>query len=131
MDFTLTSTFPYQGWTIKYTLLRSPTPSHQPPVVFVHGTPWSSTVFIPLAKALLAKGRTVLLYDLPGYGVSQDYTSPSKNAATTGMFEGDTSVKFQGEALAALLTHLKLDGKHSMAPPAVIAHDIAGESPAS
>jgi len=131
MDFTLKSTFPYQGWKIKYTLLQSPTPSHQPSVVFVHGTPWSSLVFIPLAKALLARGRTVLLYDLPGYGVSQEYSPPSQESATTALFDGDTSVKFQGEALAALLTHLKLDDKHSVAPPAVIAHDIAGESPVS
>ncbi|KAM3423738.1 hypothetical protein BST61_g1147 [Cercospora zeina] len=42
------------------------------------------------------------------------------------LFKGDTSVRFQAEALAALLNYLHIDGKHSNPPPHIIAHDIAG-----
>ena len=61
------------GWTIKYGVFGEETPNVQT-VVFVHGTPWSSVVFKPLAKALLARGGwRVVLYDLAGYGESQEY----------------------------------------------------------
>ena len=96
----------------------------RPTVVFVHGTPWSSDVFFPLANAILAHRRyRVLLYDLPGYGRSQQYNGKAKSSSK---FPGDTSVKTQAIALASLLEHLKLDVKDGRRAPAVIAHDIAG-----
>lgn len=43
-------------------------------IVFVHGTLWSSVVFKPLTKVLLARGEyCVVLYDLAGYGQSQNF----------------------------------------------------------
>ncbi|OBT80923.1 hypothetical protein VF21_00130 [Pseudogymnoascus sp. 05NY08] len=131
MDLPLT--YQFQGWNIRYDLKR-PTgnttgvnQSQTKPVVFVHGTPWSSVVFKPIVEALLAKDSyQILVYDLPGYGQSQEY-NPTINAPTSkASFPGDTSVKFQATALAALLTYVNLDGKGDNPAPAVIAHDIAG-----
>lgn len=122
MPNTLSQTFPYAGWSIKYEILdNSPSAESKKTVVFVHGTPWSSVVFRPLAEALSAIYKyRVLLYDLAGYGKSQSL-DPATTTTKAG-FPGDTSVKFQAELLAALLAHLS----QSDCTPAVIAHDIAG-----
>lgn len=70
-------------------------------------------------EILLSKpGYQVLIYDLPGYGQSQSY---SHGVLLKAGFQGDTSVKFQAKALAALIQHV-----HLSSPPAVVAHDIAG-----
>jgi pimeloyl-ACP methyl ester carboxylesterase len=126
----LPSTFHHNNWEIKYALLSSPTAtsslsSPQQTLVFIHGTPWSSAVFSPFTTSLLrtTPNLTILLYDLPGYGQSQTLTSP--NPGPKG-FPGSTSVKDQASALAALLSHLSLDGKNGNTAPAVLAHDIAG-----
>ncbi|KFY18721.1 hypothetical protein V493_08392 [Pseudogymnoascus sp. VKM F-4281 (FW-2241)] len=130
MDLPLT--YEFQGWNIQYDLKKSrnTTVLNQAQakcVVFVHGTPWSSVVFKPIVEALLAKGSYhVLVYDLPGYGQSQEYNPDSSAATSKADFPGDTSVKFQATALAELLRHVKLDGKDSNPAPAIIAHDIAG-----
>lgn len=127
MDFN--KTLVYADFHIKYAVLEPEVnpigSSRRLTVVFVHGTPWSSVVFQPLAKALLATNQyRVLLYDLPGYGRSQHYTGrPRKDDE---LFEGNTSVKAQAAALAALLEHLQLDGESGASAPAVVAHDIAG-----
>ena len=122
MSFELPDLFVHNGWTIKY-LARGREDASSPSrswVVFVHGTPWCSDVFRPLSEALWATGRfNLLLYDLPGYGQSQYFDE-------TGTFEQDTSVKAQGEALAALLQHLNIDGKDARKKPHVVSHDIAG-----
>lgn len=124
----LPSTFHHSNWNIKYTLLSPSAPSASPPktLVFVHGTPWSSTVFSPLATALqtTTPNLTILLYDLPGYGQSQTLSPPT--APGPKGFSGSTSVRAQASALAALLAHLSLDGKNGNTAPAVLAHDIAG-----
>ncbi|KAK3075602.1 hypothetical protein LTR53_000940 [Teratosphaeriaceae sp. CCFEE 6253] len=132
MAMDLSSTYHFKDWDIKYTLAisndsRESEPRQLKPVVFVHGTPWSSAVFRPVIEALLARGPyQILVYDLPGYGQSQTY-NPSSETRTSGQsFEGDTSVRFQAEALAGLLEHTQLDGKDGHPTPAVIAHDIAG-----
>lgn len=129
----LTSTFRHDGWDIKYSLLSSSpqtTPSNNPQspaqtLVFIHGTPWSSTVFAPLARSLLTthSNLTILLYDLPGYGQSQHL---STHGIGPKGFTGTTSIRAQASALSALLSHLSLDGKGSSTKPAVLAHDIAG-----
>ena len=128
----LSSDFQCQGWTVKYALFEpesSPNNRSQEltTVVFVHGTPWSSIVFHPITKALLANGGyRVLLYDVPGYGQSQHIETASTSHSQSSKFAGDTSVKAQAEVLTELLKHLKLDGRNGNTAPAVIAHDIAG-----
>lgn len=126
----LPSIFKFKGWSIRYKLCTPNNPSTQQPVklaVFVHGTPWSSVVFRPIIEALLAKGsHGILVYDLPGYGQSQDLEGDSGPGNSTADFHGDTSVRFQAEALTALLEHTQLDGRNGHPSPAIIAHDIAG-----
>jgi pimeloyl-ACP methyl ester carboxylesterase len=78
-----------------------------PAVVFLHGTPWSSALWRPIADALSAR-YTVHLWDMPGYGLS------SKRA------EHDVDLGTQGELFAALLREWGLERPH------VVAHDIGG-----
>lgn len=123
--FDLPETFAHNGWSIRYLARRAKyedsSAAASPWVVFVHGTPWSSDVFRPLANALSAGGNfNVVLYDLPGYGQSQTFNNSQAD------LEPDTSVKAQSESLAALLDHLGLDGKDGNTSPHVVAHDIAG-----
>ena len=77
-----------------------------PPVVFCHGTPWSSALWRPIAEALSAE-RTVYVWDMLGYGASS-------------MTGGDVSLAEQGRILADLLVHWEL------AAPDVVAHDYGG-----
>jgi pimeloyl-ACP methyl ester carboxylesterase len=78
-----------------------------PPVVFCHGTPWSSALWAPFAEALATQFR-VYLWDMPGYGQS------SKDA------EHRVSLDVQGQLFADLLQHWGLDEPH------VVAHDYGG-----
>jgi pimeloyl-ACP methyl ester carboxylesterase len=78
-----------------------------PPVVFCHGTPFSSRVWAPYAEAL-AQDFTVHLWDMPGYGQS------SKAA------EHPVDFGVQGELLADLI------GAWGLERPHVVAHDFGG-----
>ena len=78
-----------------------------PPVVFCHGTPWSSALWRPFADAL-SSGFRVHLWDMPGYGQS------SMKA------EHRVSLDVQGELLSDLIGHWGLDRPH------LIAHDYGG-----
>lgn len=78
-----------------------------PALVFCHGTPWSSVVWVPFAEAL-SRDFTVHLWDMPGYG------SSSKNPAHA------VDLAVQGEAFAALLQHWTKDPAH------VVAHGYGG-----
>ncbi|MEX5727438.1 pimeloyl-ACP methyl ester carboxylesterase [Rhodovulum iodosum] len=77
-----------------------------PPLVLIHGTPFSSHVWHRIAPVLAVRHR-VYLYDLLGYGAS------AKPA-------GDVSLGVQNGVLAALFAHWQLDA------PGVIAHDFGG-----
>ncbi|MFB7252519.1 alpha/beta fold hydrolase [Microbacterium sp. NPDC056234] len=78
-----------------------------PPLVFLHGTPWSSELWYPIAVAL--SGRfTVYLWDMPGYGAS------SKRP------EHRVDLGAQGELFAHLLTAWGIEEPH------VFAHDYGG-----
>ncbi|MFV0375393.1 alpha/beta fold hydrolase [Microbacterium sp.] len=78
-----------------------------PALVFLHGTPWSSELWRPVAEAL-STSFTVYLWDMPGYG------SSSKDAAHR------VDLGVQGEVFAALLAHWGLTRPH------IIAHDFGG-----
>jgi pimeloyl-ACP methyl ester carboxylesterase len=78
-----------------------------PPLVFCHGTPWSSALWKPIADTL-THDFTVYLWDMLGYGTST-------------MREGqDVSLAAQSALLADLLEHWEL------AEPHVVAHDYGG-----
>lgn len=99
---TLRETFVWNGRTVAWDRFGS-----GPPVVFLHGTPWSSALWRPLAEALAAR-FTVYLWDMPGYGQS------SKDAAHA------VDLGTQGELFAALLTEWRLERPH------IVAHDFGG-----
>jgi pimeloyl-ACP methyl ester carboxylesterase len=78
-----------------------------PPVVLLHGTPFSSYVWRDIAPALAAT-HTVHVWDMAGYGASEKATGQ------------DVSLGAQGRLFAELLDHWQL------ATPAVVAHDFGG-----
>jgi pimeloyl-ACP methyl ester carboxylesterase len=91
-----------EGQQVRWTRIGS-----GPPLVFCHGTPWSSALWRPIAEALSAE-FTAYLWDMPGYGYST-------------MREGqDVSLAAQGVVFAELLQRWQL------AEPQVIAHDYGG-----
>lgn len=79
----------------------------RPPVVLVHGPPFSSVIWDEVAAALAHRFR-VYRWDLAGYG-------PSEQADGQ-----DVSTAAQARILAALLGHWGVD------EPDVVAHDIGG-----
>jgi pimeloyl-ACP methyl ester carboxylesterase len=78
-----------------------------PAVVLCHGTPWSSTLWDGVARAL-ATDHTVYRWDMIGYGSSEKRDGQ------------DVSLAAQGELFAALLDHWGQE------QPAVVAHDYGG-----
>jgi pimeloyl-ACP methyl ester carboxylesterase len=78
-----------------------------PPVVFCHGTPWSSVVWEPFADALSGE-FSVYVWDMPGYGRSSMLQQHAVDLGT------------QGELLRDLLEHWGLERPH------VVAHDFGG-----
>lgn len=75
--------------------------------MFLHGTPWSSRLWAPIAETLVDQ-FTVYLWDMPGYGASSKNTSDPVDLGV------------QGELFADLLEHWDLERPH------VVAHDIGG-----
>lgn len=78
-----------------------------PPLVLLHGTPWSSQLWHPIARAL-AQRFTVHVWDMPGYGASSK--SP-EHAVDLGV---------QGRIFAQLLIEWGLPRPH------IVAHDFGG-----
>ncbi|WP_416375816.1 alpha/beta fold hydrolase [Pseudoclavibacter terrae] len=78
-----------------------------PALVLLHGTPWSSALWRPIAEALSTQ-FTVYLWDMPGYGSSsKDPSHP-------------VDLGLQGELFAELLDFWGLERPH------VVAHDFGG-----
>jgi len=107
--------FAWRGREVAWTAFGS-----GPPLVFCHGTPWSSWLWEPYARAL-ASEFTVHLWDMPGYGAS------SKDPAH------DVDLGTQGELFADLLAHWRrgwadgaADGAADGTAPHVVAHDYGG-----
>ncbi|KAI9752214.1 MAG: hypothetical protein M4579_005717 [Chaenotheca gracillima] len=108
----LTEVFEFESlYRIRWTRLG---PASAPPLIFIHGTPWSSRLWVPYALAF-ATTHSVYLFDNPGYGESQ--TSGEGTVAQA----NDASLDKQAASFAALYRHWKLDR-----PPHVIAHDNGG-----
>lgn len=95
-------TYSFRGQAVHYWVAGS-----GPPLVLVHGTPFSSHVWHRIAP-LFSATRTVYRFDLLGYGASE------KRA------HQDVSLGVQNELLQELL------GAWRLASPEVVAHDFGG-----
>lgn len=93
--------YEFQGRTVAWDAIGS-----GPPLIVVHGTPWSSYNLRHLISAL-ARSHRVYYYDLLGYGRSDK--SP-----------GDVSLGIQNQILDALLDHW------GIAEPIAVGHDFGG-----
>lgn len=102
IDEPLTRVFSWRGRTVRWDSFGT-----GPALVFLHGTPWSSLLWRPIAEAL-SEQFTVYLWDMPGYGFSSKDPSHAVDLGT------------QGELFAELLDSWGLDGPH------VVAHDFGG-----
>ncbi|MFE5740601.1 alpha/beta fold hydrolase [Streptomyces celluloflavus] len=78
-----------------------------PPVVLLHGTPFSSYVWRRTARDLAARHQ-VFVWDMPGYGASAMHAGQ------------DVSLAAQAVVFGELLAHWELPA------PAVVAHDFGG-----
>jgi len=100
-EWKLPEAYVFDGRTVRYGVSGD-----GPPVVVVHGTPWSSFNMRHLINAI-SQDFTVYYYDLIGYGQSDK--SP-----------GDVSLGIQNQVLDHLLNHWQLEN------PAIIGHDFGG-----
>lgn len=115
-DWHLSRTFPSTSGEVRWDCLGDP---GAPPVVLLHGTPFSSYVWRAFAGPL-ARDHRVYVWDMPGYGSSEKSDGQ------------DVSLGAQGRIFAALLEHWGLAGPETPAepdagePPLVVAHDFGG-----
>ncbi len=94
--------FLFKGQSVRFGVIGD-----GPPLVFVHGTPFSSVVWRRIVPHF-ARDRRVYFFDLLGYGQSE-------------MREGqDVSLGIQNDLFAGLLQHWKIER------PDVVAHDFGG-----
>lgn len=94
-------TYDFEGREVRYGRLGD-----GPPMVLVHGTPWSSFTLRHLIRSL-SQTFTTHFYDLLGYGQSSKA-------------DGDVSLGVQNRVLDGLLDHWKLDA------PIIVGHDFGG-----
>lgn len=97
---------------IQWTQIGNPS---KPPVVFIHGTPWSCVVWLDLAFAL-KDDYCIYLYDHPGFE-----QSPQPKRLDGKESELDESLSLRARASAALFQHWNL-----AQPPRIVAHDNGG-----
>jgi pimeloyl-ACP methyl ester carboxylesterase len=103
-DWELPNTYRSAIGHVRWNRLGDP---EAPPVVLLHGTPFSSYVWRGVARALARRHR-VYVWDMPGYGASEE-------------FEGqDVSLAAEAGVFVELLAAWEL------ADPVVIAHDSGG-----
>jgi len=101
-EWLLDQTYLFDGQAVRYAVM-----GEGPPVVLVHGTPFSSYVWHRIVP-YLAEHHRVFFYDLLGYGESE-----KRN-------DQDVSLGVQNEVLVELLDHWALDS------PDIIGHDFGG-----
>jgi pimeloyl-ACP methyl ester carboxylesterase len=100
-EWKLSQSYSFEGRPVRYGISGA-----GPPVVMVHGTPWSSYNLRHLIRSL-SENFSVHYYDLLGYGQSS-------------MAPGDVSLGIQNQVLDRLLDHWELDR------PMVVGHDFGG-----
>lgn len=105
----LDSTYESSSGTVRWGRLG---PADGPPVVLLHGTPWSSFTWRAVARALAQRFR-VHVWDMPGYGSSAKHEGQ------------DVSLRAQGLIFTELLDLWGL-GPSGARRPSVLAHDFGG-----
>ncbi|KAF2034062.1 alpha/beta-hydrolase [Setomelanomma holmii] len=126
METTLTEHFQYDSQTHSYDIrwcsLGNPS---NPPVVFIHGTPWSSRVWAPFAQAL-SRQFHVYLFDNPGFGDSPlERKLPGQTFEPSSEIERlDSDLSRQSQAFSAL--YQAWERKWNSQKAHVIAHDHGG-----
>jgi len=100
----LPETFLFEGQVVHFGRLGR---TDRPPLVLLHGTPFSSVVWRRIAPHL-GEHRQVFYYDLLGYGRSEMRSNQ------------DVSLAVQGRLFTAMLRHWGLS------KPDVVAHDFGG-----
>ncbi|KIF76874.1 alpha/beta hydrolase [Streptomyces sp. 150FB] len=103
-DWFLDRTYLSASGEVRWATLGDPT---LPPVVLLHGTPFSSYVWRAVARAL-AQDHQVFVWDMPGYGASHKSRGQ------------DVSLAAQARVFTELLAHWGLER------PQVVAHDFGG-----
>lgn len=122
----LTQTFKYSSRTHSYEIKwRSLGNSANPPLVFIHGTPWSSRVWVPYALALSRRFQ-VYLSDNTGFGESplEQPLSDTTFQPSSTVDELDSDLARQSEVFAALYKSWEKEWNGQKAH--VVAHDHAG-----
>jgi pimeloyl-ACP methyl ester carboxylesterase len=97
----LTRSYDFKGRNVRYGTM-----GNGPPMVLVHGTPWSSFNLRHLIR-YLSRDYKIYFFDLLGYGQSSK-------------MEGDISLGVQNELLNDLLDYWELDN------PIIVGHDFGG-----
>ena len=124
---TLNQTLTYESsshsFSIAHTTLGSPS---SPPLIFIHGTPWTSAVWHPLAISLSHQFH-VHIADNPGFGASpiEKPLSSTSTSFNSKVEEYDSDLARQTEAWVALFKHWQASWSPG-AKPHVVAHDHAG-----
>ncbi|KAB8233184.1 alpha/beta fold hydrolase [Aspergillus alliaceus] len=109
-------------YTIRWTSLGDPT---SPPLIFLHGTPWSSHVWKPYALSL-ATYLHVYLFDNPGFGTSPlGQPLPSKKDTITPKEALDADLAQQSAVFAALY-NLWAQEWNQYNKAHIVAHDNGG-----
>jgi pimeloyl-ACP methyl ester carboxylesterase len=103
-EWKLTETFRSESGEVRWDRLGEP---GRPPVVLLHGTPFSSYVWRAVARSL-GRSHQVFVWDMPGYGTSEKFAGQ------------DVSLAAQGRIFTELLAHWGLE------EPLVVAHDFGG-----
>ncbi|RSL90009.1 hypothetical protein CEP51_000914 [Fusarium floridanum] len=121
----LNHTFDYEtsthSYTVKWGSLGDPA---SPPLILVHGTPWSSRLWEPYALSL-SRQFHVYIFDRPGFGESPaERKLPGTAASSSPIVEYDGDLARQSEVYAALFKSWQVDWGNRK--PHVVAHDNAG-----
>ncbi|GLA89713.1 hypothetical protein AtubIFM56815_004201 [Aspergillus tubingensis] len=126
-DIPLTQTFHYHTTTHKYAVRWTALgDASRPPLVFVHGTPWSSRVWHVFARSL-ARYFHVYLFDNPGFGESPlGIPLPGKEALISKDVALDADLAQQSEVFAALYQSWSKDWLRAYNKAHVVAHDHGG-----
>lgn len=120
LDRTFHHSTPTHTYQIRWTSLGNPAAQ---PLIFIHGTPWSSRVWSNYAQSF-SNYFHVYLFDNPGFGASPlGKPLPSKEEAITKELALDADLSQQSAVFAALFNHWAESWQYR---PHIVAHDHGG-----